>query len=136
MVSTIFYICISVLLREQHKTMAHWIQKKTKNKTLSSPPDTLFSALPTVDPESLLIQSFHIHSRSGLRFEDFIGVSLVHYKAPLFCTFIYQYSSLFNDWFDKGIHSFFDIFIDQVCPTFKQVCIKNCLPCGCAIFTL
>lgn len=48
-----------------------------------------------------------------------MGGSLVH-SSPITENHAFAPSfnnAIFNDWFEKGIHSFLDVFIDQTFPT-------------------
>ena len=114
------------------KMMTYWLQKNPplwfsiENACYhpSSLPAMLFSALPTVDPDSLhnpvISHSLKIWSqiRKSYGWQSCSLHSLLiknHVFAPCFT------NTLFKNWFEKGIHTFLDIFIDQVFPTFEQI---------------
>lgn len=103
--------------------MPHWLQKRPllwlsiENACChpSSLPAMLLSALPTVDPNSLsnpvVSHSLKIWSQT----RKFYGWQSCSLESPLLKNHAFVPSfnnTMFMDWFEKGIHTFQDIFMD------------------------
>lgn len=118
------------------KMMTYWLQKKPplwlsiENACChpSSLPAMLLSALPTVDPDSLTNPVVSHSLKIWCQIRKFYGWQSCSLRSPLIENHAFAPSftnTLFKDWFEKGIHSFLDIFIDQVFPTFEQLQAKK-----------
>ncbi len=84
----------------------------------------LLSALQTVHPNSLSnpIVSHLLKIWSQIR--KFYGWQSCSLQSPLIKNHSFAPSfanTMFEEWFEKGIHNFLDIFIDQIFPSFEQV---------------
>ena len=91
----------------------------------------LLSALPTVDPDSLTnpVVSHSLKIWSQIR--KCYGWQSCSLRSPLIENHAFAPSftnTVFKDWFEKGIHSFLDLFIDHVFPTIEQLQKKYNIP--------
>ena len=109
----------SIRLQVKQKKPPLWLSIENSCCYPSSLPAMLLSALPTVDPDSrtnpVASHSFKIWSQ----IRKCYGWQSCSLQSPLIenHAFVPSFTNtVFNDWFERGIHSFLDIFIDQVFP--------------------
>lgn len=109
------------------KMMTYWLQNKKPLLRFcienachpSSLPSMLLSALPTVDPDPLTNPVVSHLLKIWFQIQTFYAWQSCSLRSPLINNHAFAPSftiTVIKDWFEKGIHSFLDVFIDQIFP--------------------